>query len=144
VIDGDGLGETAVVAAGVGCRVSALDNEFVGAGTRRALIAVGDHWSRTATIGRNYRGIVGGGDGAGAFHGEGSREACDDRGVGVIDGDGLGGAAAVATGVGSSVGAFDHVLIDASSGRGLITVSNNRGSTTIIGCHYGGVIRCRD
>src|SRR5262249_47534493 len=75
VINGDGLSKAALVAASVGGGVSTLDNEFVGAGARGGLIAVGDDRSRATTIGRNDCGIVSGRDGAGAFNADIGRDA---------------------------------------------------------------------
>src|SRR5439155_5190442 len=131
VVDGDALYLAAAVSAGIGRRVSPLDDILIGAGARDRLVAVGDDRRATAIVSGDNSAVIGRRHGAGALDRNIGRNAGNDRGRRVTDSDGLDLAAAVAAFIGCGVSAFDDELIDARAGVSLVAMRDDRDAAAV-------------
>src|SRR5262249_44377343 len=113
IVDRNGLGLAAAVTARIGGRVGSFDDKLIGTRAGSGLVGVGYRRRTSTVIGGHHGAVIRGRNGAGAFHGHIGGDARDGWSGGVINSDGLDLAAAVATGIGRSVGAFDHKLVGA-------------------------------
>ena len=143
VIDGNGLRAAAVVATKVGGGVGANDYELVGAGARYGLVTMGDDRNPATGVGGNDRTVIGSWHRAGAFDGYIGRDAGDDRGRVIIDGNCLGETVAVAAGVSSRIGALDDEVVSATSGSDLVAVGDDQRAGAVVGGDHRAVVGSR-
>src|SRR5439155_50988 len=119
------------------------EDEPVGAGAGDGLVAMGDDGRSAAGVGGYGGAVVGRRHGAGRLDRDIGRDAGDDRGVGVVDGDGLDQAVAVAANIGGLVSAFEGEPVGAGAGDGLVAMGDGGRFAARVTCSDGAVVCCR-